>query len=111
VKGYTDLSLYKTIQECQDVRKSLRKVADPELAREVKKKQLTLQNVRTKLKGDHLSDGYLGMSPGSLRHARKFLKPAKPDQMMTSRPRYSHHRKPNHDVERHDLLQSDSTVG
>jgi len=79
VKGYKDKELYKTIKECQDVRKSLRKVADPEVARKEKKKQLALQNVSTKIKGqDSNNDGYLGMCPGSLQDARKFLKQVEP---------------------------------
>eukprot|EP00527_Entomoneis_sp_CCMP2396_P006563 CAMPEP_0198142184 /NCGR_PEP_ID=MMETSP1443-20131203/5058_1 /TAXON_ID=186043 /ORGANISM="Entomoneis sp., Strain CCMP2396" /LENGTH=125 /DNA_ID=CAMNT_0043805145 /DNA_START=438 /DNA_END=811 /DNA_ORIENTATION=- len=61
VKGYKDESLYKTIQECQDVRKSFRRVADPEVARKEKKRQLSLQNVCYKIKGKDSSDGYLGM--------------------------------------------------
>ena len=85
VKGYKDKELYKTIKECQDVRKSLRKVADPEVARKEKKKQLALQNVSIKIKGRDSNDGYLGMCPGSLQDARKFLKQVEPDQTAMKR--------------------------
>jgi len=80
VTGYKDKSLYKTIRECQDVKKLLRKVADPDLARKEKKTQLALQHTRSKIKGKDSSDGYLGMNPGSLQNARKFLKKVSPDQ-------------------------------
>jgi hypothetical protein len=80
VKGYKDKSLYKTIGECQEVKKSLRRVADPELARKEKKTQLALQNIRTKIKGSNSSDGYLGMSPYSLQDARRCLKQVTSDQ-------------------------------
>jgi len=80
VKGFKDKSLYKTIGECQEVKKSLRRVADPELARKEKKTQLALQNVRTKIKGSDSSDGYLGMSSYSLQDARRCLKQVTSDQ-------------------------------
>lgn len=82
VKGFKDKSLYKTIKECQDVKKVLRRVEDPDLARKEKKMQLALQNVRCKIKGKNSSDGYLGMSPGTLQDARKFLKRVAPDQRL-----------------------------
>uniref|UniRef100_A0A7S4AAC6 Uncharacterized protein n=1 Tax=Pseudo-nitzschia australis TaxID=44445 RepID=A0A7S4AAC6_9STRA len=85
VMGYKDKSLYKTMKECQDVRKSLRRVVDPEVARKEKKRILALQNVRHKVKGKHSSDGYLGMSPGSLQDARDFLTQVEPDRMKTKR--------------------------
>ena len=85
VKGYKDQSLYKTMKECQDVRKSLRRVVDPEVARKEKKRILALQNVRHKVKGKDSSDGYLGMSPGSLQDARNILTQIKPDRMKTKK--------------------------
>ena len=80
VKGYKDQSLYKTINECQDVKKSLRKMTDPVLTRKGRKTLLVLQNVRTNIKGNSYSDGYLGMSPASLQDARSFLKQTAPHQ-------------------------------
>lgn len=85
VTGYKDESLYKTIQECQDVRKALRKVADPDLVRKEKKRQLAMQNLRYKIKGSDSSDGYLGMSPLSLQKARKFLRQVEPTQPKAKR--------------------------
>ena len=79
VKGYKDKGLYKTIRECQNVKNTLRRVADPELARKEKKRQLALQNARTKIKGKNSSDGYLGMSPARLQDARRCLKKVTPD--------------------------------
>jgi hypothetical protein len=80
VQGYKDKSLSKTIGECQEVKKSLRRVADPELARKEKKTQLARQNARTKIKGNNSCDEYLGMSPCSLQDARRCLKQVTPDQ-------------------------------
>ena len=85
VKAFKDESLYKTMQECEDVRKSLRRVKDPEVARKEKKSRLALQNLRYKAKGggrDKEGDGaatdaaggYLGMTPGGLQDARKSLR-------------------------------------
>lgn len=85
VTGYKDESLYKTIQEFQDVRKELRKVADPDLVRKEKKRQLAMQNLRCKIKGSASSDGYLGMSPLSLQNARKFLRHVEPAQQKAKR--------------------------
>ncbi|VEU41477.1 unnamed protein product [Pseudo-nitzschia multistriata] len=74
VKGYKDESLYKTMQECKDVRKSLRKVKDPDVARREKKMLLKKKALRYKIKGKDTSDGYLGMTPGSLQHVRRSLR-------------------------------------
>lgn len=75
VTGYKDKSLYKTIKECQDVKKSLRKTKDPDVVRKEKKIRLSLDSLRSSIKGENSSDGYLGMTPTSLRDARRFLTP------------------------------------
>mmetsp|Transcript_12660 Transcript_12660/g.26694 ORF Transcript_12660/g.26694 Transcript_12660/m.26694 type:complete len:131 (-) Transcript_12660:362-754(-) len=81
VKAYKDESLYETMRECRDVRKSLRRVQDPEVTRREKKSRLALQNVRYKVKGGRDPEGtatdgggYLGMTPGGLQDARKSLR-------------------------------------
>ena len=76
VTGYKDKSLYETMKECQDVKKSLRKTKDPDVVRKEKKPLLTLETLRSNIKGEDSSDGYLGMTPTSLRDARRFLKPS-----------------------------------
>ena len=80
VTGYKDKGLHKTMEECQDIKISLRKTSDPELKRKEKKSRLTLQNIRSKIEGENSSDGYLGMSPSSLRDARRFLRQVSPSQ-------------------------------
>ena len=74
--GYKDKSLYETMKECQDVKESLRKTKDPDVVRKEKKPLLTLETLRSNIKGEDSSDGYLGMTPTSLRDARRFLKPS-----------------------------------
>lgn len=73
--GHKDKGLYKTMKECQDIKLSLRKTPDPEFMRKEKKNMLTLQKKR-----ENARDGYLGMSPCSLRDARRFLKEVSPSQ-------------------------------
>mmetsp|Transcript_26257 Transcript_26257/g.61540 ORF Transcript_26257/g.61540 Transcript_26257/m.61540 type:complete len:138 (-) Transcript_26257:536-949(-) len=86
VHGYKDKSLYKTMQECRDVRKGLRRVEDPDIARREKKKHLALQNLRCKIKGKDTSEGYLGMTPGNLQVIRKSLRQVDRDAT-SSKPR------------------------
>lgn len=83
-KGFKDEGLHKTINTMQDVKKSLRKVADPEMTRKEKLKILKQQNIRRSISGqkDGRKDGYLGMSPDSLQDARKFLKEVVSDETM-----------------------------
>ena len=81
VRGYKDEGLYETINRMQDVRKSLRKVVDPEVTRKEKQERLKQQNIVRSISGQNsgsctssCSDGYLGMSSNSLQEARKILK-------------------------------------
>ena len=81
VRGYKDEGLYETINRMQDVRKSLRKVVDPEVTRKEKQERLKQQNIIRSISGQNSgsctsssSDGYLGMSSNSLQEARKILK-------------------------------------
>eukprot|EP00536_Pseudo-nitzschia_multiseries_P014292 jgi/Psemu1/291351/fgenesh1_pg.683_\ len=74
VHGYKDESLYKTMEQCRDIRKGLRRVEDPDVARREKKKRLRQENLRCKIKGKNTSEGYLGMTPGSLHDIRKSLR-------------------------------------
>jgi len=80
IKGYKDEGLYKTINRMQDVRKSLRKIVDPEVTRKEKQERLKEQNIIRSISGQNgsftrsSSDGYLGMSSNSLQEARRILK-------------------------------------
>jgi hypothetical protein len=63
----------------QDVRKSLRKIVDPEVTRKEKQERLKQQNIIRSISGQNgsstgSSDGYLGMSSNSLQEARRILK-------------------------------------
>jgi len=73
MKGFKDESLHKTMNTMQNVKKSLRKVVDPEVTRKEKLTRLKQQNV-IRNSNSSSSDGYLGMSPDSLQDTRKFLK-------------------------------------